>query len=116
GRRWAGPGRAGAQQRLLGHDLRLLARHSHVPAGPLQHALDRQARSRAPGERTEAIRAGAPQEGPCPDLAHPPTILILFSDTGGGHRAAARSLDDALPTVEPAADAVWVDPLIGPGP
>lgn len=42
-----------------------------------------------------------------------PTILILFSDTGGGHRAAARSLEGALLQLEPRARIQMVDPLMG---
>src|SRR5262249_4927277 len=58
---------------------------------------------------------GAPLEGPCPHPARSPSILILFSDTGGGHRAAARALDDALRALQPRADVVWFDPPIGQG-
>ena len=46
--------------------------------------------------------------------AHP-SILILFSDTGGGHRAAARALDGALHELQPDARITWCDPLIGQG-
>lgn len=44
-----------------------------------------------------------------------PSVLVLFSDTGGGHRAAARALDAALRAVEPGACVTWCDPLIGEG-
>ncbi len=46
----------------------------------------------------------------------PPRILILFSDTGGGHRAAARALTDALKQLDPTCDVTVADPLISQGP
>ena len=42
-----------------------------------------------------------------------PSILILFSDTGGGHRASARSLEGAILQLEPRARIRMVDPLMG---
>jgi 1,2-diacylglycerol 3-beta-galactosyltransferase len=45
-----------------------------------------------------------------------PKILILFSDTGGGHRAAARALTDALRLLDPSCNITVADPLIGQGP
>ncbi|MHB8614375.1 MAG: MGDG synthase family glycosyltransferase [Candidatus Dormibacteraceae bacterium] len=45
-----------------------------------------------------------------------PRILILFSDTGGGHRAAARALTDALKLLDPSCVITVADPLIGQGP
>jgi len=42
--------------------------------------------------------------------------LILFSDTGGGHRAAARALTDALKLLDPTCVVTVADPLIGQGP
>src|SRR5258707_1389828 len=45
-----------------------------------------------------------------------PTFLILFSDTGGGHRAAARALTDALKQLDPTCDVTVADPLISQGP
>ncbi|HET9780247.1 MAG TPA: glycosyltransferase [Candidatus Dormibacteraeota bacterium] len=45
-----------------------------------------------------------------------PRILILFSDTGGGHRAAAEALTDALRLLDPTCDVTVADPLIGQGP
>jgi hypothetical protein len=45
-----------------------------------------------------------------------PRILILFSDTGGGHRAAARALTDALKQLDPSCVVIVADPLIGQGP
>ncbi|HEX9100162.1 MAG TPA: glycosyltransferase [Candidatus Dormibacteraeota bacterium] len=53
--------------------------------------------------------APAPKSGP-------PRILILFSDTGGGHRAAARALTDALKQLDPTCDVTVADPLISQGP
>ena len=41
------------------------------------------------------------------------SILILFSDTGGGHRAAARALEQAIFQLEPAATVNKLDPLLG---
>lgn len=43
------------------------------------------------------------------------SVLILFSDTGGGHRAAAKALDGALRTIDPTIRVDWCDPLIGQG-
>lgn len=43
------------------------------------------------------------------------SILILFSDTGGGHRAAAAALDAAIHQLDPEAAITWCDPLIGQG-
>src|SRR5437899_11444553 len=45
-----------------------------------------------------------------------PRVLILFSDTGGGHRAAARALTDALKLLDPSCVVTVADPLIGQGP
>ncbi len=45
-----------------------------------------------------------------------PRVLILFSDTGGGHRAAARALTDALKLLDPTCVVTVADPLIGQGP
>ena len=45
-----------------------------------------------------------------------PKVLILFSDTGGGHRAAARALTDALKLLDPTCIVTVADPLIGQGP
>ena len=45
-----------------------------------------------------------------------PRILILFSDTGGGHRAAARALTEALLLLDPTCTVTVADPLIGEGP
>jgi 1,2-diacylglycerol 3-beta-galactosyltransferase len=45
-----------------------------------------------------------------------PKVLILFSDTGGGHRAAASALTDALKLLDPTCTVIVADPLIGQGP
>jgi 1,2-diacylglycerol 3-beta-galactosyltransferase len=45
-----------------------------------------------------------------------PSVLLLFSDTGGGHRAAARALAEAIHLTSPAAEVELFDPLIGHGP
>jgi len=45
-----------------------------------------------------------------------PRVLILFSDTGGGHRAAARALTDALKQLDPRCVVTVADPLITQGP
>jgi 1,2-diacylglycerol 3-beta-galactosyltransferase len=39
-----------------------------------------------------------------------PNILLAFSDTGGGHRAAATALADALRTLAPASELTLTDP------
>ena len=61
----------------------------------------------------------APPQAP-PPLPIPsggsPKVLILFSDTGGGHRAAARALTDALKLLDPSCLVMVADPLIGQGP
>ncbi|HEX6548930.1 MAG TPA: glycosyltransferase [Candidatus Dormibacteraeota bacterium] len=43
-------------------------------------------------------------------------MLILFSDTGGGHRAAAKALTQAINRVAPNLPVEMADPLIGEGP
>jgi 1,2-diacylglycerol 3-beta-galactosyltransferase len=40
-------------------------------------------------------------------------VLILFSDTGGGHRAAARALEAALLQLDPLTRVAQLDPLLG---
>jgi 1,2-diacylglycerol 3-beta-galactosyltransferase len=45
-----------------------------------------------------------------------PRVLILFSDTGGGHRAAARALTNALKQLDPTCQVMVADPLISQGP
>lgn len=44
------------------------------------------------------------------------SVLILFSDTGGGHRAAANALAEAIHQTRPDATVAFFDPLIGHGP
>jgi 1,2-diacylglycerol 3-beta-galactosyltransferase len=62
-----------------------------------------------------AGRASAPTLLPIP-TGGSPRILILWSDTGGGHRAAARALTDALKLLDPTCIVTVADPLIGQGP
>jgi 1,2-diacylglycerol 3-beta-galactosyltransferase len=73
---------------------------------------------RAPGcgatQVTEAA-PGGPALYPTP-VGGSPRVLILFSDTGGGHRAAARALTDALGLLDPTCVVTVADPLIGQGP
>jgi 1,2-diacylglycerol 3-beta-galactosyltransferase len=57
----------------------------------------------------------APPVNPTP-VGGAPRVLILFSDTGGGHRAAARALTDALKMLDPSCDVTVADPLMGHGP
>ena len=65
---------------------------------------------------TQVAEAGsAPPLYPTP-VGGAPRILILFSDTGGGHRAAARALTDALELLDPSCVVTVADPLIGQGP
>jgi 1,2-diacylglycerol 3-beta-galactosyltransferase len=45
-----------------------------------------------------------------------PRVLILFSDTGGGHRAAARALTDALKLFDATCVVTVADPLMAQGP
>lgn len=80
--------------------------------------MDRAPRSRATQVSVEAADADHPKAPPL--LPTPaggsPRILILFSDTGGGHRAAARALTDALKLLDPSCNITVADPLIGQGP
>ncbi|HSP09212.1 MAG TPA: glycosyltransferase [Candidatus Dormibacteraeota bacterium] len=70
---------------------------------------------------TQVAEPAAPgsQPGP-PPLPTPtggsPRVLILFSDTGGGHRAAAKALTDALKLLDSTCIVTVADPLIGQGP
>src|SRR5207245_2565683 len=65
---------------------------------------------------TQVAEAGsAPPLYPTP-VGGAPRILILFSDTGGGHRAAACALTDALELLDPSCVLTVADPLIGQGP
>ena len=74
--------------------------------------MDRAPRS---GATQVAEAAAAPPLYPTP-VGGSPRILILFSDTGGGHRAAARALTEALQLLDPSCIVTVADPLIGPGP
>jgi 1,2-diacylglycerol 3-beta-galactosyltransferase len=73
--------------------------------------LDRASRQGQAGERTVAL--GSEEPHPAPSETR--SVLILFSDTGGGHRAAARALDGALRSLAPELSVAWCDPLIGQG-
>jgi 1,2-diacylglycerol 3-beta-galactosyltransferase len=66
-------------------------------------------------EPAPAGPAQAPPLFPTP-TGGSPRVLILFSDTGGGHRAAARALTDALKLLDPTCVVTVADPLIGQGP
>ncbi len=69
---------------------------------------------------TEVSARPADAEHPPPLVPTPtggsPKVLILFSDTGGGHRAAARALTDALKLLDPSCIITVADPLMGQGP
>jgi len=77
---------------------------------------------RAPSRGATQVSAPAADASPRPAAPHPtpkggsPRILILFSDTGGGHRAAARALTDALKQLDPTCAVTVADPLISQGP
>jgi 1,2-diacylglycerol 3-beta-galactosyltransferase len=66
-------------------------------------------------EPADAEQPRAPRLSPIP-TGGSPRVLILFSDTGGGHRAAARALTDALKLLDPSCIVTVADPLIGQGP
>lgn len=68
---------------------------------------------RAP-RRGQAPAHPAPVVDEAPRGAAP--VLLLFSDTGGGHRAAARALAEAIHQTRPEAEVEFFDPLIGHGP
>jgi 1,2-diacylglycerol 3-beta-galactosyltransferase len=98
----------------VGHDRGRGDGAGRVPPGSLQHALGRAASRGSAGERTSPLTGDAAARAA--ESASPgASILILFSDTGGGHRAAARALDGALRTIDPAVRIEWCDPLIGQG-
>jgi 1,2-diacylglycerol 3-beta-galactosyltransferase len=78
---------------------------------------------RAPGSRATEVGAQPADAGPRqapPPVPTPtggaPRVLILFSDTGGGHRAAARALTDALKLFDPTCVVTVADPLMAQGP
>src|SRR3979411_3255832 len=94
------------------HDLR------HLPAGAVQHAVDRASRRGATEVSAEPADADQPKAQPLSPIpaGGSPRVLIVFSDTGGGHRAAARALTDALKLLDPSCLVTVADPLIGQGP
>jgi 1,2-diacylglycerol 3-beta-galactosyltransferase len=69
---------------------------------------------RAPGRGATPVTE-TPSLYPTP-VGGSPRILILFSDTGGGHRAAAKALTDAIVLLDPTSVVTVADPLIGQGP
>src|SRR5579884_1796802 len=75
------------------------------PSGPVPRAL----RDPDPPRPASEARAGTGEEGAV-------SVLLLFSDTGGGHRAAARALAGALRRLAPQARVAAFDPLLGQGP
>jgi 1,2-diacylglycerol 3-beta-galactosyltransferase len=80
--------------------------------------MDRAPGSRAPEVSAEPADAG-PRQAPPPiptPVGGAPRVLILFSDTGGGHRAAARALTDALKLFDPTCVVTVADPLMAQGP
>jgi 1,2-diacylglycerol 3-beta-galactosyltransferase len=80
--------------------------------------VDRAPRGGATEVTAEPADAGPPKAPPLlpTPAGYSPRILILFSDTGGGHRAAARALTDALKLLDPSCIVTVADPLIGQGP
>jgi 1,2-diacylglycerol 3-beta-galactosyltransferase len=75
---------------------------------------------RAPRRGATEVAEPAATHGHSPPHPTPvgdsPRVLILFSDTGGGHRAAAKALTDALHQLDPTCVITVADPLIGQGP
>ncbi len=68
-----------------------------------------------------APRRGEAPAHPAPAVEDPPRrpappVLLLFSDTGGGHLAAARALAEAVRQTRPGTEVQFFDPLIGHGP
>src|SRR5260370_2455242 len=102
----------------MGQDRGPLDALRDVPAGQVQHAVDR-----APGRGATQVGAHPADTSPRSALSPfstpkggAPRILILFSDTGGGHRAAARTRTDAWKQLDPTCDVTVTDPLISQGP
>jgi 1,2-diacylglycerol 3-beta-galactosyltransferase len=64
-----------------------------------------------------AVHLTAPSSPSLPRLTERryPSVLVLFSDTGGGHRAAAKALTGALRELDPTVRVVACDPMIGEG-
>ena len=78
---------------------------------------------RAPGRGAAQVApepaAAGPLQAPPPvpiPAGGAPRVLILFSDTGGGHRAAARALTDALKLFDATCVVTVADPLMAQGP
>jgi 1,2-diacylglycerol 3-beta-galactosyltransferase len=84
-----------------------------VAPGQVQHALDRPARRGQARLRTSGLGTSRAELEPASETRT--SVLILFSDTGGGHRAAAKALDGALRSLAPDLRITWCDPLIGQG-
>lgn len=77
--------------------------------------MDRAPRRGATEVVEPAATSGAEPPQPTP-IGESPRVLILFSDTGGGHRAAAKALTDALRQLDHSCVVTVADPLIGQGP
>ncbi len=88
---------------------------TEVTAGPANSEPAGRAQGAISAGRAQGAISEAPPLLPIPTGASP-KILILFSDTGGGHRAAARALTDALKLLDPSCIITVADPLIGQGP
>ena len=73
------------------------------------------ARPEVSAQPADAGPVQAPPPVPTP-VGGAPRVLILFSDTGGGHRAAARALTDALKLFDPTCVVTVADPLMAQGP
>jgi 1,2-diacylglycerol 3-beta-galactosyltransferase len=83
----------------------------------LQLARERVARRVGPGIR-RLRGSGDPLGGTDDSSTYGPTepsILILFSDTGGGHRAAAKALIGAFSEIASGVRVEMFDPLVGHG-
>ena len=79
--------------------------------------MDRAPRGRPTQVARAAAEAASSRQGlDAAEATESLRVLILFSDTGGGHRAAARALSDAIKQLDPACVVIVADPLIGSGP
>jgi len=81
----------------------------------VDRASRRGAATEVSAQPPDANQPKAPPLSPIP-AGGSPRVLILFGDTGGGHRAAARALTDALKLLDPTCVVTVADPLIGQGP